>query len=59
MLHFDIFNFFCLQKTATAVAHCKQGCGLIKVNGRPIDQVEPVILRAKVSIRYVPVGMMK
>ena len=39
-----------LQKTATAVAHCKQGNGLIKVNGRPLDQVEPVILRAKVRV---------
>ena len=38
----------CVQKTATAVAHCKQGNGLIKVNGRPLDLVEPVILRAKV-----------
>lgn len=37
-----------LQKTATAVAHCKRGNGLIKVNGRPLDQVEPQILRYKV-----------
>lgn len=37
------------QKTATAVAHCKQGNGLIKVNGRPLDQVEPQILRAKLE----------
>ncbi|PVD33795.1 hypothetical protein C0Q70_05056 [Pomacea canaliculata] len=37
------------KKTATAVAHCKSGSGLIKVNGRPLDQVEPVILRAKLE----------
>merc|ERR1711976_490905 len=37
------------KKTATAVAHCKQGNGLIKVNGRPLDQIEPVILRAKLE----------
>ncbi|XP_076450055.1 small ribosomal subunit protein uS9 [Babylonia areolata] len=37
------------KKTATAVAHCKQGNGLIKVNGRPLEQVEPIILRAKLE----------
>ena len=40
------------KKTATAVAHCKQGKGLIKVNGRPLGLVEPQILRFKV---YEPV----
>merc|ERR1711931_14890 len=37
------------KKTATAVAHCKRGVGLIKVNGRPIDLVEPEALRYKVE----------
>ncbi|KAL8577729.1 40S ribosomal protein S16 [Nucella lapillus] len=37
------------KKTATAVAHCKQGNGLVKVNGRPLDQVEPIILRSKLE----------
>lgn len=41
-----------LQKTATAVAHCKRGNGLIKVNGRPLEQVEPQILRYKVCCSY-------
>ncbi|THY65205.1 hypothetical protein D6C98_00446 [Aureobasidium pullulans] len=40
------------KKTATAVAHCKQGQGLIKVNGQPISLVQPEILRFKV---YEPV----
>lgn len=40
------------KKTATAVAHCKQGKGLIKVNGRPLNLVQPEILRFKV---YEPV----
>lgn len=40
------------KKTATAVAHCKQGKGLIKVNGKPLSLVEPQILRFKV---YEPV----
>lgn len=40
------------KKTATAVAHCKQGQGLIKVNGQPLSLVEPQVLRFKV---YEPV----
>ena len=45
------FNNF-PQKTATAVAYCKNGKGLIKVNGCPIEHVEPEILRIKT---YEPV----
>merc|ERR1712126_167906 len=37
------------KKTATAVAHCKRGKGLIKVNGRPLHLVEPQTLRAKLE----------
>jgi len=40
------------KKNATAVAHCKQGKGLIRVNGKPLSLVEPQILRFKV---YEPV----
>lgn len=40
------------QKTATAVAYCKRGRGLIKVNGCPIELLEPAILREKT---YEPV----
>lgn len=40
------------KKTATAVAYCKRGQGLIKINGKPIDQVEPSILKFKV---YEPI----
>ena len=36
------------KKTATAVAHCKEGKGLIKINGSPIALVEPQALRLKV-----------
>ena len=35
------------KKNATAVAYCKRGAGLIKVNGCPIDLIEPEILRVK------------
>uniref|UniRef100_A0A8C4X9B0 Small ribosomal subunit protein uS9 n=1 Tax=Erpetoichthys calabaricus TaxID=27687 RepID=A0A8C4X9B0_ERPCA len=34
-------------KTATAVAHCKRGNGLIKVNGRPLETIEPRTLQYK------------
>ncbi|KFD50978.1 hypothetical protein M513_08161, partial [Trichuris suis] len=37
------------KKTATAVAYCKNGRGLIKVNGRPLDMLEPAILRYKLQ----------
>merc|ERR1711920_22768 len=36
------------KKTAVAVSYCKRGRGLIKINGCPIELVEPEILRFKV-----------
>ncbi|KNA11731.1 hypothetical protein SOVF_000320 [Spinacia oleracea] len=36
------------KKTAVAVTHCKTGRGLIKINGTPIELVQPEILRYKV-----------
>ncbi|CAL1277072.1 unnamed protein product [Larinioides sclopetarius] len=35
------------KKTATAVAYCKNGNGLLKVNGRPLELLEPQILKYK------------
>merc|ERR1711941_192540 len=35
------------KKTATAVAYAKRGKGLIKVNGRPLELVEPKALQFK------------
>ncbi|KAL2915722.1 40S ribosomal protein S16 [Polyrhizophydium stewartii] len=43
------------KKTATAVAHCKRGSGLIKINGSPLDLVQPEILKAKV---YEPIYLL-
>ncbi|KAL7285377.1 hypothetical protein ACG7TL_000472 [Trametes sanguinea] len=40
------------KKTATAVAHAKEGRGLIHINGSPISLLKPEILRFKV---YEPV----
>jgi len=36
------------KKNAVAVAYCKEGSGLIKINGAPIELVEPQALRYKV-----------
>ncbi|CAH1787769.1 unnamed protein product [Owenia fusiformis] len=44
------------KKTATAVAHCKRGNGLIKVNGRPIEGVEPQTLRFKIQEPIILLG---
>ena len=35
------------KKTATAVAYCKRGKGILKVNGRPLELVEPKALQFK------------
>mmetsp|Transcript_2455 Transcript_2455/g.6301 ORF Transcript_2455/g.6301 Transcript_2455/m.6301 type:complete len:144 (-) Transcript_2455:408-839(-) len=35
------------KKSAVAVAHCKAGHGLIKLNGTPLELVKPEILRHK------------
>ncbi|KAJ8476201.1 hypothetical protein OPV22_019928 [Ensete ventricosum] len=43
----DSVQCFGRKKTAVAVAHCKRGRGLIKVNGVPIELVKPEILRLK------------
>ncbi|KAI0381032.1 40S ribosomal protein S16 [Hypomontagnella monticulosa] len=47
------------KKTATAVAHCKTGSGLIKVNGRPLSLVQPEVLRFKVYEPLLIIGLDK
>ncbi|XP_052801076.1 40S ribosomal protein S16 [Mya arenaria] len=47
------------KKTATAVAHCKRGKGLVKINGRPIEQMEPEILRYKLQEPMLLLGKEK
>jgi len=47
------------KKTATAVAHCKTGKGLLKVNGSPINLVQPEILRFKVYEPLLIIGLDK
>merc|ERR1712166_572953 len=40
------------KKTAAACAYCKEGVGLIKVNGQPFELLQPEILKYKA---YEPV----
>ncbi|KAK6822656.1 hypothetical protein PG990_015102 [Apiospora arundinis] len=47
------------KKTATAVAHCKNGAGLIKVNGKPLSLVQPEVLRFKVYEPLLILGLDK
>merc|ERR1712027_45805 len=37
------------KKPATAVAYCKRGKGLVRVNGKPLEQVEPKPLQFKLQ----------
>ncbi|CCO26706.1 40S ribosomal protein S16 OS=Candida albicans GN=RPS16 PE=3 SV=1 [Rhizoctonia solani AG-1 IB] len=44
------------KKTATAVAHAREGRGLLRINGSPIELVQPEILRYKVYEPILVVG---
>ncbi|XP_065070903.1 small ribosomal subunit protein uS9 [Rhopilema esculentum] len=48
MAHNQSVQVFGRKKTATAVAYCKRGNGLIKVNGVPIHLVQPQTLSMKI-----------
>merc|ERR1712066_578263 len=37
------------KKTATAVAYCKRGKGIVRVNGKPLEQIEPEALQFKLQ----------
>ena len=43
------------QRNAVAVAYCKQGSGILKINGSPIELVEPEPLRIKV---FEPIALL-
>ncbi|KFX87860.1 hypothetical protein O988_09259 [Pseudogymnoascus sp. VKM F-3808] len=47
------------KKTATAVAQCKAGKGLVKVNGKPLNLIQPEILRFKLYEPLLIVGLDK
>merc|ERR1712098_396398 len=52
----DYVQVYGRKKTASAVALCKKGQGLIKVNGRPLDKIEPEPLRLKLQEPILVVG---
>ncbi len=43
----EFVQTFGKKKNATAVALCKKGKGTLRVNGKPIDLVEPAVMRTK------------
>ena len=45
----DVVQTFGKKKTAIAVAMCTRGKGMIRINGQPLDLVQPEILRIKVQ----------
>lgn len=51
-----VFKWLFLQKTATALAYAKKGKGLIKVNGRPLEYLQPETLRIKLQEPLLIVG---
>ena len=44
----DFFQCFGRKRTAVAVAICKKGKGMIRLNGGPIELIQPELLRFKV-----------
>ncbi|BFZ56550.1 40S ribosomal protein S16 [Savitreella phatthalungensis] len=55
----EVVQCFGKKKTSTAVAHCQTGKGLIKINGSPIDLLQPEILRLKVYEPILIIGLDK
>lgn len=45
----DSVQVFGRKKSATAVAYCKKGKGILRVNGRPLNQIEPKMLQDKLQ----------
>lgn len=48
-----------LQKSATAVAYCKRGRGNLRVNGRPLELVEPRVLQYKLQEPILLLGKVR
>jgi len=54
---FCFVQVFGRKKTATAVAHVKEGKGMVRVNGCPLDLVQPEILRTKVHEPFMAIKL--
>jgi len=55
----DSVQVFGRKKTSVAVAYCKRGRGLIKVNGQPIEYLQPELLRAKMLEPLLVLGQQR
>ena len=44
------------KKTATAIAYCCEGSGLIKLNGAPVDQISSQTLKSKILEPLLLIG---
>lgn len=54
------YDFMCnFQKSATAVAYCRRGKGNLRVNGRPLDMIEPRILQYKLQEPLLLLGKVR
>mmetsp|Transcript_26813 Transcript_26813/g.66064 ORF Transcript_26813/g.66064 Transcript_26813/m.66064 type:complete len:147 (-) Transcript_26813:77-517(-) len=47
------------KKNAIAVAHCKRGKGILKINGNPVELIQPETLRYKIIEPVLLVGREK
>ncbi|XP_028390598.1 40S ribosomal protein S16-like [Dendronephthya gigantea] len=47
------------KKTATAVAYCKEGNGMVRVNGQPLHLVQPETLKFKLEEPILLLGKEK
>ncbi len=54
-----LFSFTILQKSSIAVAHCKAGNGLIKINGAPIETIPNETHRFKVLEPVLLLGVQR
>jgi small subunit ribosomal protein S16e len=45
----DSVQVFGKKKTAIAIAYCTRGKGMIRINGQPLELVQPELLRIKVQ----------
>jgi small subunit ribosomal protein S16e len=57
--HHYYYYYYYRKKTATAVAFAKQGRGLIKVNGQPIENIQPECMRLKAFEPVLIIGQDK
>jgi len=53
----DAVHTFGRKKNAVAVAYCKRGRGIIKINGCPVEHVQPQALRYKVLEPILLLGL--